>query len=206
MEEVFTIGYTAFPDIKDFIDVLKKYKINSIIDVRSEPVSEYYKLYNKNNISLTLNNNNILYANFRDEFGARQTDIKYFTNGILDFEKFYTSEQFQSGFLRVKNGLNKGYRIAFMCAEKRPETCHRNIMIAKYFYKNGYEIKNILHDKTFINQREIEKILLDKYFPNRFQLSLFENLNEEGMINEAYKKANKEIGFKLENIYSEEMF
>lgn len=200
MKEIYTIGYTAFPDVIDFIDVLEKYGINFVIDVRSEPFSEYYKKYNKNNISLYLEKNNILYANFRREFGARQTQKKYFTDGILDFEKFSLSEQFQSGFLRIKDILKQNYQIVLMCAEKYPETCHRNIMIAKFFYQNGYEIKNILADKTFVTQKKIEEILLNKYFPDRFQISLFDNLNKEEMIAESYKKANKEIGFKIHNI------
>ena len=200
MAELFTIGYTAFPEIKDFIETLKKYNITSVIDVRSEPFSEYYVQYNKNSLILKLKAENILYANFREEFGARQTNINFFTDGILDFEKFYVSDKFQSGFLRIKNGLKKGYNIAFMCAEKYPETCHRNIMVARYFYQNGYDVKNILADNTFKTQKEMENILLDKYFPNRAQLSLFENLSTEEMVVKSYEMANREIGFKFEDI------
>ena len=45
MASVYTIGYAAF-NIDDFIDVLKNHKISHLIDVRSNPVSEYFQDYN----------------------------------------------------------------------------------------------------------------------------------------------------------------
>jgi len=37
---IYTIGYSGFV-IDDFIQILKKYKISVVIDVRSNPYSQY---------------------------------------------------------------------------------------------------------------------------------------------------------------------
>ena len=53
MKEIFTIGYTAF-QIEDFFDILKKYNINSVIDVRSSPFSKFHSEYNTDILSTEL--------------------------------------------------------------------------------------------------------------------------------------------------------
>ena len=40
-------------------------------------------------------------------------------------------------------GLEKGYHIAFMCAEKAPKDCHRSTLVARALKDKGYEVKHI---------------------------------------------------------------
>ena len=73
-------------------------------------------------------------------------------------------------------------------------------MVAREFHKRGYKVCNILSDGNFESQEQIEKRLLDKYFPNRKQLSLIDkDLSLDEMINESYKKRNKDIGYKIDS-------
>ena len=202
LNEIFTIGYAGF-SIKNFIETLKKYKISCLIDVRSLPKSAYYKDYDMKNLSAILKKNKIIYRNYAKEFGARQTDKKFYTNGALDFEKFSESEQFNSGIKKILKGMELGYKFALMCAEKNPENCHRNILVAKKFYELGYIVKNILSDGNFITQDDVEKILLDKYFPNRNQLSLFEEIFEDEMVKQSYKKQSLEIAYRGDENFAE---
>lgn len=198
MGEIFTIGYSGFA-VDEFVRVLKNYGVNCVLDVRSEPHSEYYVDYNREFIKHRLKLERILYLNFPQEFGAKQNDPRYFSDGILDFNKFVVGQQFKHGVERVNNGLQQGYRIALMCAEKRPETCHRNIMVARFFHTQGYDIKNILADGNYADQKEIEAILVDKYFPDRDQLSLFGDVSWDDMVVQSYDKMNREIGYHLES-------
>lgn len=196
-EEIFTIGYSGFT-LDKFLDVLKKYVVTCVVDVRSLPKSAHFPEYNRENLSRVLNHHNILYRNYIKEFGARQTDRKFFTDGILDFDKFTASPQFLDGIKKIETGMDRGYTFALMCAEKRPEDCHRCIMVARKFHELSYDVKHILADGSTIEQSGVEKILLDKYFPKRNQLSLFEAPNEEELIRQAYHKRNMEIGYKPE--------
>ena len=200
MKIIYTIGYSAF-DIEHFIAVLKKYKINSLIDVRSQPHSSHYICYNRDNLETVMKKNKIIYRNYRDEFGARQTNEAFYTNGVMDFEKFAMSQQFINGIEKIKKGIELNYTFVLMCAEKRPEECHRNILVARQFFIRGYEIRNIIEDGSFIDQQAVEKILLDKYYPRRDQLSLFdEQLSRDEMIKRSYQKRNEEIGFKWKDL------
>ncbi|MBR1397386.1 MAG: DUF488 domain-containing protein [Selenomonadaceae bacterium] len=196
-KEIFTIGYSTF-SIDNFIKTLQNYKIDYLIDVRSKPVSRHYPKYNKRFLEEQLSFNNINYRNYKDEFGARQTDTQFFTDNYLDFQKFTKSEKFLSGASKIESGMYSGYRFVLMCAEKRPETCHRCIMIARHFYDKGYTVKHILADGSYQLQSDIESLLVNKYFSS--QLSIFENpMLMTEMINKSYILQNKEIGYKINN-------
>ncbi len=200
METVYTIGYTAF-DLSDFIKVLKQYKISCLIDVRSIPKSSYYKDFDDTNLSILLKNNGILYRNYKQEFGARQENNKFYNDkGYLDFTAFSKSKQFNDGIDKIRKAQKMGYVVCLMCAEKDPINCHRTILIARNLDKQGFCVKHILSNKQSCDQKEIDKRLLDNFFPNRDQVSLFNenNLSDEQILEEAYRLKNEEIGFRLE--------
>lgn len=198
MKEVFTIGYTGFK-IDEFIKVLKEYKINSLIDVRSNPISKFYEEYNQKNLERVLISNRIIYRNYKNEFGARQENTKYYKNGYLDFNMYTKSNSFLEGIRKIEAGIKLNYTFVLMCAEKDPSTCHRNIMVAREFYKLGYYVKNILSDGSYESQESIEKRLVERYFPDRNQMTLFsENIPWQQMVNKSYDLRNSEIGYRID--------
>ena len=197
MNTIYTIGYSGF-EVEDFVKVLSRYKISCLVDVRSLPQSAYFKDFNKENISRRLKQKNILYRHYAREFGARQTDENFYTDGILDFSKFALSPQFLDGVHKIEKGMELGYTFALMCAEKRPENCHRCILVSREFYRLGYEVRHILDGGNYIHQDDVEEILINKYFPDRKQISLFGELSREEMVNRSYAARNLEIGYKTE--------
>ena len=89
-------------------------------------------------------------------------------------------------------------RIALMCLEKKPIDCHRAILVANAFYCKGYSIKHILENGKIETHQELNEELLDLYYPDRNQISFFENRTDEDYLEDAYKIRNKEIGYHLE--------
>lgn len=196
---IYTIGYSGFP-LNAFIQELKKHSISVVVDVRSSAYSERYPDYNKPSLQQALKQVGIYYRNYTLEFGARQEDRSFYSpEGYLDFELFSKSNQFQSGVAKMINSTEKGYIIAFMCAEKEPIQCHRAILVARAFDKLGFTVIHLMPNGISKDQKTIEEELLKKYFPNINQLSLFDNrLPEEEYINAAYRKQNEQIGYHLE--------
>ena len=89
--QLFTIGYAGFPDIEDFLQVLKQHGVQILIDVRSSPFSAYHTCYNKDALSPVLQKNGILYFHYARQFGARQEDRRYYRDGYLNFALFSAS-------------------------------------------------------------------------------------------------------------------
>lgn len=199
VDTVFSIGYSGF-SVNDFINALKSNKISLVIDVRSMPYSQYFSDYNKDNIEQSLKSSGIYYRNYAEEFGARQEERKYYTSqGYLDFELFAKSPSFLSGFDKLVKSMEQDYSFALMCAEKDPINCHRTILVARAFHEAGYKVVHLLPNKCKVTQEDIEARLLKKYFPDRNQITLFnETLTEKEYIKQAYKKRNAEIGYSIE--------
>lgn len=198
---LFTVGHSTY-DLDYFLRVLKAYNINCIVDVRSTPYSKYSTQYNRDSIKSVLKSNNITYIYMGKEFGARRSSRDLYTReGYVDFEKVKYDEDFKAGIERIKVGLKKGYNIAFMCTEKRPEECHRCILVGRNFKDLGYKVVNIINENEYKLQEDIEKDLLEIYYPDRNQIALIPEMNlanksDEELIKEAYKLRNKEIGYK----------
>lgn len=196
-DKLFTIGYSNFY-IEDFVRLLHDYGINYVADVRSIPYSTRHRDYNKDLLKARLKPENIEYHNFKNEFGARQSDERFYSEGYLDFKKFSESEQFLSGVEEIEQIINSGYKVVFMCTEKEPENCHRCIMVARYFYEHGYEIKHILDENEEVMQNNVESFLIKKFFLQ--QISLIDNnYSDEEMIAKSYELQNEEIGYRLNN-------
>ncbi len=192
---IYTIGYSAF-SINDFIETIKNFGISCVIDVRSSPFSNYYADYNKDTLERTLKEHNILYRNYANEFGARQTDLMFYSGDIVDFDKFIKSAQFLEGVSKVNKGIERGYSFVLMCAEKDPIKCHRSIMLGKGFSENGFDVKHIVSKTEIESQRELEERLLEMYHPDRFQLTFFcEEQSDSELLADAYKKQNLAIGY-----------
>ena len=147
INDIYTVGYTSFtPD--QMIEILKKLSIGCLIDVRSVPASSYAPQYNQAEFSQKVQENGIYYRNYK-EFGARQSERRYYTEeGYLDFERYVLSEGFLLGKRKVLAGMELNYRFVLMCAEKDPLDCHRAIMVARPFSEEGFRVKHLLPHET----------------------------------------------------------
>ena len=202
--EIYTLGHSNYPFDK-FIEILKKYDINCVVDIRSTPYSKYNTQYNKEFLHETLKNLGYTYIYMADEFGAkRKTKVSYNDEGYADFDKVILEDEFKRGIERLKVGCSKNYKIVLLGAMQEPIRCHRAILLGKELIKAGFDVKHIMHEGDLKVQSELEEQLLEKYFEDINQLtidSLLGNaISREDMIKEGYKLANKEIGYRIEKL------
>ncbi len=193
---IYTIGHsTHLPDF--FLELLKAFAINCLIDVRTTAASAYNPQYNKEPLSNFLKNNGITYLHFAEEFGARYSDPDLLDeDGKVDFDKVRKTGAFKNGVERLWAGIDKGFTIALMCSESEPFECHRFSMISVALNKDGFEVKHILKDKTIVANEELEKQLLKKYDAKLPKPDMFNpNITKEQQLEAAYRLRNKDIAF-----------
>lgn len=205
--EVFTIGHSNY-SIERLIDMLRYYNINCVVDIRGIPYSKYNIQFDKETIKYTLTKEGFIYIYMAQEFAAnRENKVSYNKEGYSDFEKVIYEEDFINGIERLKKGVTKGYRIALLGAMQDPIRCHRSILVGRELLNHGFVVKHILDDYSIASQKQLEENILNKYFGNRGQMtidSLLGNaMTEQEMIEEGYRLANKEIGYRLEKIKPE---
>lgn len=202
--EIYTLGHSNYPFDK-FIEILKKYNINCVVDIRAIPYSKYNAQYNKEFFQINLKKLGYTYIYMADEFGVkRKTRESYNEEGYANFEKVILEDDFKRGIKRLKIGCNKGYKIVLLGAMQEPIRCPRAILIGKELVKEGFNVKHIMHEGNLKTQNELEELLLEKYFDQRNQLTidtlLGNDMSREDMIKESYRLANKEIGYRIEKL------
>jgi uncharacterized protein (DUF488 family) len=190
---IYTIGHSTHP-IEFFLNLIKTYRVNCIVDVRSSAASRFNPQYNKKALQNYLTENNILYMHFEKEFGARQTNPVVLNDaGQVDFEKVRQSSVFRNGITRLKDGIQKGYTIVLMCAEAEPLDCHRFGMITPALNESGFDVKHILKDSSLISTEVLEAQLVQKFKKKISTTDLYADTREQLKI--AYKLLNAHIGY-----------
>lgn len=183
---VYTIGYAGIT-LDRFLEVMQKLNVSILIDVRSLPKSRYFYQFNDTSLGKALNNIGIIYENWRDEFGARQENLDFYQDGILDYEVFAKSEQFQSGIEKIKGLLSENKTICLMCSEIDPVNCHRAVLCGKHIAGQKIEVEHIIAKRD--GSLKIES---NEDFETRLMAETkIDNLEE------AYRKQGKKIGYKL---------
>ena len=203
--EIYTIGHSNYT-VERLIDMLKHYNINCVVDIRGTPYSKYNIQFDKETIRYTLTKAGFIYIYMAKELAAKRINKQsYNEEGYSDFEKVVKEKEFLEGIERLKNGCNKGYKIALLGAMQEPIRCHRSILVGRALRENGFNVKHILDNYSIASQEDIEQMLLDKYFSNRAQMTIDDlignSLNREEMIEEGYRLANKEIGYRIEHLH-----
>ena len=193
LNTLFTVGYSVHtPD--SILELLKRHGVNAVADVRSQPYSHYKPDFNKENIELVFKKNEILYVFLGNECGARISASECYVGGKVDYRRIAAHQLFKSGIDRLINGLKK-FRIALMCAEKDPITCHRTILICKNLKQYDIDIKHILSDGNLENHQDLELRLLEHF--NLSEPELFRS--EQDRIDEAYCRQEHIIAFREES-------
>lgn len=201
----YTIGHDD-RSLKDFIDILKEYNINCIIDVRKNLISlgEGQKEYSMDKLKAHLNKLGIYYIPMNKELGLSSEDKENYKT----FDEVRMENKFKEGIERIESGLKKGFNIAIMGVEKKPLNCNRGILIAYALRKKGVKLRHIVDKEITITQVDIEEELLKKYgvklikkvaelsiksIKEHIELDMDEKDFKNEMIEEAYRIRYKEI-------------
>lgn len=186
--------------------MLHQHKITALADVRSMPYSRYLTHFNKAPLKSALNRAGIYYVFLGQELGARPNDQSCYVDGKAVYEKIAATDAFHKGIQRILKGTQK-HKIALMCAEKDPLTCHRAILVCQYLKEFSLNIKHILKNGALESHEHLEHRMLIKHrmaedsaLTSKYQLSLFgqESSNqhsESDLLKEVYKLQGYEIAY-----------
>ncbi|MFZ4439396.1 MAG: DUF488 family protein [Syntrophales bacterium] len=154
MFELFTIGHSIH-SVERFIDLLKMHGITALCDVRSSPYSRYTPQFNRESLKDELVRYRIIYLYLGAELGPRSSDPTCYENGKVQYNRLADKDLFQQGLGRLRKGMTT-HRIALMCAEKDPLTCHRMLLVCRNLRGDGIVIRHILEDGSLEDNRDTE--------------------------------------------------
>ena len=188
---IYTIGHSNH-SLDKFVELLKQHGITVVADVRSAPYSRFHAQFNKEELKHALRERGLGYVFLGRELGARSNDPGCYENGRVRYDRLAETKAFKEGVERLRAGVQKGYCIALMCAEKDPAECHRAILVSRRLHEVGFEIRHILADGRTETQEDLAERLVEKF--NLKQSSLFDSVEDPEA--EAYRKQEEEIAYR----------
>ena len=130
---MYSIGHSS-RDIGEFVNILRTYGIDLLVDVRIRPYSSRFPHFSKESLEETLRKENIGYLHLPQIGGFRREGYANFTR----------TEQFRTAINRIVK-LIRERRVALMCAERDWRRCHRRF-IADHLTRLGIEVVHIIDE------------------------------------------------------------
>ncbi|MGJ3242637.1 MAG: DUF488 family protein [Opitutales bacterium] len=157
----YTVGHSVHP-IDHFIKILKMNRIDAIADVRSSPYSKFTPQFNRESLKKSLKDHGVRYVFLGDELGARRDEPDCYDANKVVYRKVADLPSFKAGILRLREGAEK-MRVATMCAEKDPLTCHRTVLVTHFSREFFSDTLHILEDGSIESRAEADLRLLREY-------------------------------------------
>lgn len=151
---IYTIGYGS-RSMTEFIDVLRQYEIDYLIDVRSVPYSGYKQEFSKKPLANEVEQHGIRYVYMGDLLGGKPDDESCYVNGMVDYEKVKETEFYQRGIERLRTAFSQQQRVALMCSEGKPEHCHRCKLISVTLTHQDLPVVHIDENSEQMTQEQI---------------------------------------------------
>ena len=189
---LYTVGHSTHT-MEHFLDMLKKNKIEALADIRSSPYSKFCPQFNRQILEQSLKTANIHYIFLGNELGARRSEGECYIDNKVSYGLVAKTPLFLEGIRRLEDGTKK-MRIAIMCAEKDPLTCHRSVLVAHFGRESFRDIHHILEDGSIETCDQADKRLLVEC---KMDAEDFFTPYEE-RLRMAYEKRGSKIGYQGE--------
>jgi uncharacterized protein (DUF488 family) len=141
---VCTVGHSDHSRER-LVELLAMHAVTAVSDVRSQPYSRHQPQFNREPLCAALRACGVAYVFLGAELGARTLDESCYEDSVVRYNRLAATALFRSGLDRVERGAEQ-HRIALLCSEKDPLTCHRTILVARHLAERGLRIEHILAD------------------------------------------------------------
>jgi uncharacterized protein (DUF488 family) len=187
---IFTIGHSTHT-LEYFLSLLTKHGIQAVGDVRSVPYSQHNPQFNREPLMQRFRGSGIAYVFLGNELGARSDNSACYIDGKVKYNYLAEEPAFLEGLRRLRKGI-ESHRVALMCAERDPLTCHRTILVCRELRSPDLEIDHILADGAVETNVAAEKRLMSmlNLRPDMFH-------SERDCIEQAYEKQANKIAYRF---------
>lgn len=143
---IWTIGHSTRA-IDEFIAMLRSFQIELLVDIRSFPGSRRYPHFNKENLAISLAENQIAYKHLVKLGGRRQPlPVSHNTGwrvaAFRGYADYMETENFKEAVQELEV-LASQKKTAYMCSEAVWWRCHRSL-VSDYLKFKGWLVMHII--------------------------------------------------------------
>ena len=146
MARLFTIGHST-RSVEELIEVLQAHGIQTLVDIRSFPMSRRLPHFNREALEKSLGEAGIRYI-WMKELGGRRKKIRDDSPNVAlrspsfrNYADYMLSEDFEQAIEELLR-LADHSRTAYMCAERLYFRCHR-MLVSDWLVAHGHEVLHI---------------------------------------------------------------
>jgi uncharacterized protein (DUF488 family) len=144
--EVLTVGHST-RTLEEFIELLKAYGVERLVDVRTVPRSRHNPQFNRETLPAAVRRAGIGYIHVKSLGGLRHSRKDSINTGwqnasFRGYADYMQTPEFEQAMARLVC-MAEAKRIAIMCAEAVPWRCHRS-MIADALLVRGVRVRHIM--------------------------------------------------------------
>ena len=146
MATLFTIGHST-RSLDELIEALQAHSIQTLVDIRSFPMSRRLPHFNGESLGKTLPEAGIQYVWMKELGGRRKKSLENSPNVALrndsfrNYADYMLTPEFGSAISDLLK-LSDQSRMAFMCAERVYFRCHR-MLVSDWLVAHGHEVLHI---------------------------------------------------------------
>ncbi len=156
MRNIYTIGYGNIP-VEVLIDLLKKYKIAILVDIRSRPYSKHRPEFRKKSLEGMIAKAGMQYIYLGDKLGGMPENRKFFDkHGSVDYGLLSEDQDYLDGINQIIE-LSRKQDICLICAEADPQRCHRSFLVSETLWKYEIESLHIQHNGTILKHGDLRR-------------------------------------------------
>jgi uncharacterized protein (DUF488 family) len=140
---LYTIGHST-RTLDEFVEVLQAHSIQTLVDIRTFPMSRRLPHFNRESLDKSLPADGIQYV-WMKELGGRRKKIRddsphvaIRSDSFRNYADYTLTEDFQRAIAELLKLADQS-RTAYMCAEKLYFNCHRMI-VSDWLVAHGHEI------------------------------------------------------------------
>jgi uncharacterized protein (DUF488 family) len=175
MQQIYTVGHSS-QSIESFTAHLQRHAVEVVADVRSQPRSARFPHFSRESVQASLNAAGMRYLFLGRELGARRDEAECYVDGHASYDRIAKLPVFAAGIHRLLAGAQR-YRVALMCAEQDPLTCHRTILVCRELKKHSVPIAHICRGGVLEDHQQAEQRLVEEELGSADQHDMFAPLH-----------------------------
>lgn len=151
---IYSIGHSDH-ELDAFLALLRRHRITSLVDVRSQPYSRWVPQANRETLARALEQAGLGYTFMGDVLGGRPADPSLYdseSEGPPDYERIAETPAFQNGVERLLALVGRS-SVAMMCSEGDHRRCHRTLLITPVLLERGARVVHIQPDGETVEAR-----------------------------------------------------
>lgn len=151
---IWTVGHSN-QSFEAFARLLLDQQIDVVVDVRSFPYSRFAPHFDREELAPALRQQGIRYGYRGEALGGRPTKEEHYdAEGHALYGLMAREPAFCDAVDRLVVGA-RDHRVAVMCSEADPRSCHRRLLVGKVLAEQGVELRHILRDGSVEVERDV---------------------------------------------------